>query len=47
MEFDTYQLRDLETGQQIFGEFMSAEYAWNYVVCNDICRIDWTLADLS
>ena len=40
MEFDAYQLHDPETGQWVFGEFMSAEYAWDYVVRDNICRID-------
>lgn len=33
MEFDAYKLLDNDTGLRVFGEFMSAEYAWNYVVC--------------
>ena len=32
MELDPYKLIDQETGQQIFGEFMSREYAWDYIM---------------
>jgi hypothetical protein len=32
MELDPYKLLETETGLCVFGEFMSAEYAWRYVV---------------
>ena len=32
MELDPYKLIDQETGQRVFGEFMSGEYAWDYIV---------------
>jgi hypothetical protein len=38
MELDAYKLIDEETGQRVFGEFMSGEYAWDYVVRLGICR---------
>jgi hypothetical protein len=38
MELDPHELIDQETGQRAFGEFMSGEYAWDYVVCLGICR---------
>ena len=32
MELDPYKLIDQETGQRVFGKFMSGEYAWDYIV---------------
>jgi hypothetical protein len=39
MEFDAYRLFDQETNLQAYGEFMSAEYAWDYVVCTQLTSI--------
>ena len=33
IEMNPYKLLEVETGLCIYGEFMSAEYAWNYQVC--------------
>jgi len=32
METNPYKLLEVDTGLQVYGEFMSAEYAWNYQV---------------
>jgi hypothetical protein len=32
IETNAYRLLDVETGLPVFGEFMSAEYAWAYQV---------------
>jgi hypothetical protein len=34
METNPYQLLEADTGLRVYGEFMSAEYAWNYQVCS-------------
>ena len=34
MEYTPYQLLEESTGEWAFREFMSANYAWDYVVCN-------------
>jgi hypothetical protein len=39
MEFDAYQLFDWETNLQAYSEFMSAEFAWDYVVCTKLTSI--------
>lgn len=32
MGYDAYQLVDPETRYRVYGDFLSAEYAWNYQV---------------
>jgi len=39
MELDAYRLFDQETNLQAYGEFMSAEYAWDYVVFTPLTSI--------
>jgi hypothetical protein len=33
METTPYKLMDDETNLQVYGEFMSAEFTWNYHLC--------------
>jgi len=48
MEFDAYRLVEHETNLQVFGEFMSVEYAWDYLVClTNICCINPAQANLA
>jgi hypothetical protein len=48
MEFDAYRLVERETNLQVFGEFMSAKYAWDYLVClTNICRMNPAQANLT
>jgi hypothetical protein len=44
MEFDAYRLIDPDTNQRVYGEFMSADFAWDYVVCTTFVTI-WALAN--
>lgn len=33
MEYDAFELVDPETQLRVYGEFLSAQYAWRYQVC--------------
>lgn len=37
MDLVPYHLTDKENGQRVYGDFMSADFAWDYQVC--LCLI--------
>lgn len=41
MGYDAYELTDPDTGLRVYGDFLSAEFAWKYQVSEDVIIISF------